>query len=279
MRPRSGYLFPATLAKSDSNPVHKALFNMHYFEDPHSSLNKSFIESSSESETTQTSTLTIYFKILCLVIAILWNSTFVIFPYFVAQHFYEEDNEYITEPLMLNCWRLQCVTIFFGIFALIRRIFCLDNYFKQQRISQLLSHSVFSGLSLAVWSTGIMYSADMTSPFNAYLLGYSFPAILSGIIILLGMTVLRSQSQSQEQSQVKRNGHRKENANPRDGSLKEKSNKSFGTSFFKIGTQIRSHHLSYNEKLGTTTFFLGILIMIFSKLLNSYTGTMRKSSL
>jgi len=120
-----------------------------------------------------------------------------------------------------------------------------------------------------------MYSADMTTLFNAYLLGYSFPAILSGIIILLGMTVLRSQKQDQN----KNNADARDNAKPRDGSLKEKSNKSFGTSFFKIGTQIRSYNLSYNEKLGTTTFFLGILILLFSKLLNSYTGTMRKSSL
>lgn len=42
-RPKSGYLFPTTLATGSKNHVQSSLFKMHYFEDSHSSLNKSFI--------------------------------------------------------------------------------------------------------------------------------------------------------------------------------------------------------------------------------------------
>ena len=43
LRPKSGYLFPTTLAPTPSQNINVNLFNMRYFEDSHSSLNKSFI--------------------------------------------------------------------------------------------------------------------------------------------------------------------------------------------------------------------------------------------
>jgi len=60
---KSGYLFPTTLAMENSNPVHQALFNVRYFEDPNSSLNKSFIESSDSEDATQVSNMTLVFKV------------------------------------------------------------------------------------------------------------------------------------------------------------------------------------------------------------------------
>lgn len=42
-RPKSGYLFPATLAQPNGVNVRKSMFNMRYYDDPHESLNKSFI--------------------------------------------------------------------------------------------------------------------------------------------------------------------------------------------------------------------------------------------
>lgn len=63
-RPKSGYFFPATLAKADSNPAHQALFNMAYFEDANSSLNRSFIKSTTTTDEVGVSKFTIVFKML-----------------------------------------------------------------------------------------------------------------------------------------------------------------------------------------------------------------------
>lgn len=106
-----------------------------------------------------------------------------------------------------------------------------------------------------------MYASAMSSPFTAYLLGYSFPAILSTIIILLSATVLRSRGISRNRADQSQ-----ENPNQESDPNKEVSNPSFGTSFLNIGNQIRHHHVYYNEKLGVTTFILGLMILVFSKM-------------
>lgn len=269
-RPKSGYLYPITMVKSDSHPVHQALLNIHYFEDPNSDLNDSFLDSKEE-DPLPISTSTYYFKLLWVIISIGCNSTFVIFPFLVTKHFYNEEDPQINEPLILNCWRIQCTAIVFIVFALIRRIFWLDLYFKHGRVNVLLAHGLVAGFSLFVWTTGIMYASDINSPFTAYILGYAFPPILSGLVILLGMTILKSSGAK------KQNSAGSDSLQPIDS--QNKSNNSVGASFLRVGNQLKSHHISYNEKLGTTMFYLGVLILLFSSLLVSNQGEVEKSLL
>jgi len=139
---------------------------------------------------------------------------------------------------------------------------------------------MFAGFSLAVWSTGIMYASDINSPFTAYLLGYAFPPIFSGLIILLGIMILRSSKPKREEKPKLEKEPDKENNEVVDQpQSKETSNISLGTSFMQVGNRIRSMHISYNEKLGTTTFYLGLLILLFSSLLSSDQMPKRKESL
>lgn len=135
---------------------------------------------------------------------------------------------------------------------------------------------MFAGFALSVWSTAIMYASyisDRKFVFNAYLLGYAFPPILSGLIILLSITVLRSNygrgslSPSESNLPIENSGRI------------DKSHRSVGTSFLKVGSQIRNHHISYYEKLGTSTFYLGLIILFVSRLLTSENVNTRRSSL
>lgn len=125
----------------------------------------------------------------------------------------------------------------------------------RSRISKLIFHGMIAGFSLAVWSTGVMYAANISSPFNAYLLGFSFPPILSALIIILGSTVFRSNtqeniSQSESAQQIEFGGWNKSN--------------SIGASLMDVRSRIRSHHSSFTEKLGTSSFFLGLFILLMA---------------
>lgn len=129
----------------------------------------------------------------------------------------------------------------------------------RSRLTKLLTHGMIAGFSLAVWSTGIMYAADISSPFNAYLLGYSFPPILSTLILIIGSTLLRSRPQQIESSnesaqQIKFGAGPPSNSN--DASIGD------------VGSRIRSHQSSYSEKLGISTFFLGLFVLLMSTILN-----------
>jgi hypothetical protein len=135
----------------------------------------------------------------------------------------------------------------------------------------LVAHGFVAGFSLFVWTTGIMYASDYNSPFTAYILGYAFPPILSGLVILLGMTILKSSGSK------KLNSAGSDSLQPVD--IQDKSNNSVGASFLRVGNQLKHHHISYTEKLGTTTFYLGVLILLFSSLLASKQGEVEKSLL
>ena len=109
-RPGSGYLFKSNNEKSRSSGS-QGWFNLHYFNDSNSSLNKSFVESNAGRY--QHKEIPVGFKIFCIWVAAFCNSTFPIFPLYICQKFYENDTVSINNPILVNCWRLQWVALFF----------------------------------------------------------------------------------------------------------------------------------------------------------------------
>jgi len=118
-----------------------------------------------------------------------------------------------------------------------------------------------------------MYAAKMSSLFNAFLLGYSFPAIISAFIILLGATVLRSYNVNKPPES------QNSNANIENPPVRRLSGGSIGASFINLGGQMKPQHVSYNEKFGVTTFFLGLLIIIFTTFIAYGDQTTQRSSI
>ena len=86
---------------------------------------------------------------------------------------------------------MQCVSIAFTLLALFRKIVYLDVYFRKDRVFRLLKHSLFGGISITIWTTGVIYSSQMDSLFTSYLFGYSFSVIVSIVAIILGTTALK----------------------------------------------------------------------------------------
>ena len=163
-----------TLREENKSKLRKAdvWFNLNYFEESFSSLNRSFLESSEDGN--NITTFVLLQQIISILISAIWNSSFVVLPLFIVLNFYQSDVEEITEPIILNWWRMQIVAIAFALLALLRRIIYADVYFRKERWFKLVKHSMISGVSLAIWTSGIMYGAQMDSLFTSYLFGYSF---------------------------------------------------------------------------------------------------------
>ncbi|CAI2368017.1 unnamed protein product [Moneuplotes crassus] len=256
VRPQSGYLFP--MSRVMSSQAHEAIIER-YFDDPHSSLNKSFMMSKEKEDAAVVTPLTIAFKVFCLLFSTICNSCIVVVPNYLAKKIYFEEQNDENFPVVLNCWRLQCAALCFLIFALFRKIFCMDIFFQNGFFTKLTLHATISGVALAIWSTGVMYAAEISSPFNSYLLGYAFPPILSGLIIVLGLTICRQPSQN--------NAHLNQISNI-ESHMSVTDNKSREEKVFQPTEYVRSRHVSQNEKYGTILFYVGILILILARILN-----------
>mmetsp|Transcript_20894 Transcript_20894/g.18523 ORF Transcript_20894/g.18523 Transcript_20894/m.18523 type:complete len:157 (+) Transcript_20894:582-1052(+) len=96
-----------------------------------------------------------------------------------------------------------------------------------------------------------MYAAEINSPFNSYLFGYAFSPIISALGIFLGNTILRS-SQNLTYNQ---------NLNPIEDIP-------IGESIANLGEQIKTHHVSYNEKFGTLVYYSGVILLVMTRLFN-----------
>lgn len=130
-----------------------------------------------------------------------------------------------------------------------------------------------------------MYASDISTPFNAYLLSYAFPPILSGLIMLLSCTLLRSRKPQGTDTRAK-NNEIPDEIQPKEQVVKKKetvhkehTHRSIGASFVKIRASIDTHRISYHQKLGVTTFYFGIVILLLTRLLISKNQNTRKASL
>lgn len=272
VRPRSGYLFP--LNRVMSSPAHKAIINR-YFDDPNSSLNKSFMEIKEEDEHTEVSAPTMAFKIIWFVITILWNSWIFVLPNFLATNIFSQEKDDVYIPVILNLWRVQWAAIFLLLFAFVRKVLWIDIYFQNGIFSKLTFHSTIAGISLAIWSTGIMYATEISSPFNAYLLGYAFPPVLSGVIIMFSLVTSLKNICSKSKGN---NSHLNQISNI-ESSMSVFDKKPKSKDVFNWGEFIKSQHFSLNERYGTGTFFVGVGILILSRVLNLHTEDVHKSYL
>ena len=100
-----------------------------------------------------------------------------------------------------------------------------------------------------------MYAAQMSSLYSAYILSFSFPAIISIITILLSSTMLCI-------IPLKKNTSRENTQRAPENSRPEGFSVSISASFYHMKKQIKTHHISYIEKLGVSIFILGFIVMI-----------------
>ena len=146
----------------------------------------------------------------------------------------------------------------FSLYLLYEEKFsCADLYFHNGIFSKVILHSAFAGLSLAIWSTGVMYAAEISSPFNAYLLGYAFPPLISALILILGCTFFRKSNKNN--SHLNQVSNIESSRNSHDGNPKAED-------VFHLGEHIRQHHVSINEKAGTAIFYFGVLVLLLSRI-------------
>lgn len=150
-------------------------------------------------------------------------------------------------------------------FGLIRRIFCLDDYFRKERLSKLIKHSFVGGFALAIWSTGVMYGAQMDSLFTSFLIGYSFSVTVSTITLLIGAAYLKQLVTSRNQAKIEEKLDENIEAAAQD----------FEPSKFKPHDKKADEdsespmHISFRQKTGLTIFMAGIIIIIGSNILFS----------
>ena len=263
-RPGSGYLFRGIAEKSRSSGSQN-WFNLQYFNGSNSSLNRSFVESNEG--VSQVKNIPIGFKIFCVWVAAFCNSTFPIFPFYIWNKFYQSDAVDTKDPILINCWRLQWVSFFFISFGLIRRIFWLDDYFRRERFSKLMMHSFIGGFSLSIWSTGVMYGAQMDSLFTSFLIGYSFSVTVSTITLLIGAAYIKdivSKHKNNNEEEIKENL----NENIEENSKHHEPSK-FRPHEAQEEINLEPHHISFNHKLGLGIFIVGVLVIIISNLIST----------